>query len=98
MLNSATANAVIDHALSLGADFAELFIEKHRTSSIDTLSDHVKSVDSGIDFGIGLRIVFGGKVLYGYTNQTDADTLKRIASSLAARDQRERINQLMSFE
>jgi TldD protein len=98
MLNSATANAVIDHALSLGADFAELFIEKHRTSSIDTLSDQVKSVDSGIDFGIGLRIVFGGKVLYGYTNQTDADTLKRIASSLAARDQRERINQLMSFD
>ena len=28
MLNSQTAQSVIDHALSLGADFAELFVEK----------------------------------------------------------------------
>jgi TldD protein len=27
MLNSVTAKAVIDHALFLGADFAELFVE-----------------------------------------------------------------------
>ncbi len=98
MLNPATAQSVIDHALSLGADFAELFVEKHLTSSLNTISEKVKSVDSGIDFGIGLRIVFGGKVLYGYTNQTDADGLKRIASNLAARDQRERLNQSVAFD
>ncbi|PWQ92701.1 TldD/PmbA family protein [Leucothrix pacifica] len=98
MLNPAIAQSVIDHALSLGANFAELFIEKHRTSSIDTLSDKVKSVDSGIDFGIGLRIVFGSKVLYGYTNQTDADSLKKIASNLSSRDLRERVNEFISFD
>ena len=65
MLNPIVAQSVIDHALSLGADFAELFIEKHRTASVNTLSATVESVNSGIDFGIGLRIVFGGKVLYG---------------------------------
>ena len=54
MLNPATAQSVIDHALSLGADFAELFVEKHLTSSLNTISEKVKSVDSGIDFGIGL--------------------------------------------
>jgi len=98
MLNPAIAQSVIDHALSLGANFAELFIEKHRTSSVDTLSDKVKSVDSGIDFGIGLRIVFGSKVLYGYTNQTDADSLKKIASNLSSRDLRERVNEFISFD
>lgn len=98
MLNPATAQSVIDHALSLGANFAELFVEKHRTSSVDTLSDKVKAVDSGIDFGIGLRMVFGAKVLYGYTNQTDAQSLKRIASTLSARDLRERIIDFQSFD
>lgn len=98
MINPAIAQSVIDHALSLGANFAELFIEKHRTSSVDTLSDKVKSVDSGIDFGIGLRIVFGGKVLYGYTNQVDADSLKKIASTLSARDLRERVNEFTNFD
>ena len=98
MLNPATAHSVIDHALSLGADFAELFVEKHLTSSLNTISEKVKSVDSGIDFGIGLRIVFGGKVLYGYTNQTDAEGLKRIASNLAARDRRDRLNDGVAFD
>ncbi|PID45740.1 MAG: peptidase C69 [Proteobacteria bacterium] len=98
MLNPAIAQSVIDHALSLGANFAELFIEKHRTSSIETLSDKVKSVDSGIDFGIGLRIVFGSKVLYGYTNQTDAESLKRIASTLSARDLSQRLHDFTRFD
>ncbi|RVU86002.1 TldD/PmbA family protein [Leucothrix sargassi] len=97
MLNPVIAQSVLDHALSLGADFAELFIEKHRTASVNTLSATVESVNSGIDFGIGLRIIFGGKVLYGYTNQTDEELLKRIASNLAARDRRDRVNLLTNF-
>lgn len=98
MLNSATAQSVIDHALFLGADFAELFIERHHTSSIATLGDKVKSVDSGVDFGIGLRIVFNGKVLYGYTNQSDVEQLCAIASSLAAQDRKQRQISFAAFD
>ena len=36
MLNSDTARSVIDHALYMGADFAELFIEKSQTNNIAT--------------------------------------------------------------
>jgi len=89
MLDNNVAQQVIDHALSLGADFAEIFIERHLTSSINTLSDKVKTVNSGIDFGIGLRLFFDNKVLYGYTNNLDEEELKRIASQLAAKDRRD---------
>ncbi len=41
MLNSQTAESVIDLALSLGADFAELFVEKNETNVVGTLSDEV---------------------------------------------------------
>lgn len=98
MLNPATAQSVIDHALFLGADFAELFVEKHHTSSIATLRGQVKSVDSGVDFGIGFRIVFNGKVLYGYTNQSNAEQLKQIASTLAVRDSKARSANLEGFD
>ena len=57
MLNSQTAESVIDHALSLGADFAELFGEKNETNVVSTLSDEVQSVESGSNFGIGLRLI-----------------------------------------
>ena len=65
VLATQTAHSVIDHGLSLGADFAEIFVEKSQSSTINTLRESVQSVESGIDFGIGLRLVYGTKVLYG---------------------------------
>lgn len=91
MLNPATAQAVIDHALFLGADFAELFIEHHQSSSVELLSGDIDKVNSGIDFGIGVRLFFGHKVLYGYTNSTDEEELKRVTGLLAAKDKRDQI-------
>ncbi|MFH4679866.1 TldD/PmbA family protein [Vibrio diabolicus] len=91
MLNSATAKSVIDHALFLGADFAELFVEHHQTNTVQIASGEVDKINSGIDFGIGIRLFFGHKVLYGYTNSTDEAELKRVTSLLAAKDKREQI-------
>jgi TldD protein len=88
MLNPQSAQSVIDHGVSLGADFAELFVEQSQSNIISTLSNQVQSVESGIDFGIGIRLVYGSKVLYGYTNKPEADELKRIMSELAAKDLR----------
>ncbi|KLV05462.1 peptidase C69 [Photobacterium aquae] len=93
MLNPATAQAVIDHALFLGADFAELFVEHHQSSSLELISGDIDKINSGIDFGIGIRLFFGHKVLYGYTNSTDQEELKRVTSLLAAKDKRDQIIQ-----
>ena len=98
MLELNTAETVIDHGLSLGADFAEVFVERSLTSAVNTLSSQVQAVESGIDFGIGLRLVFGAKVLYGYTNKTAADELKRIMIELAAKDQRDPRLGLVAFD
>jgi len=89
MLKVSVARSVVDHGVFLGADFVELFVERHYTHNISTLSDKVKSVQSGIDFGIGVRLVFGTKVLYGYTNKMDKDELTRIVSALATKDRRD---------
>ena len=91
MLNPSTAKAVIDHALFLGADFAELFIEHHQSNSVQLISGEIDKINSGIDFGIGIRLFFGFKVLYRYTNSTDEEELKRVTSLLAAKDKREQI-------
>ena len=41
MLELNTAETVIDHGLSLGADFAEVFVERSLTSAVNTLSSPV---------------------------------------------------------
>ncbi len=98
MLNTSVAQAVIDHALSLGADFAELFVERSQTNLVSTLSSHVQSVQSGIDFGVGVRLVYGNKVLYGYTNKAEQAELKGIVSKLAAKDRRDPRVSLINFD
>ncbi|EHD0090551.1 TldD/PmbA family protein [Vibrio vulnificus] len=97
MLNPVTAKAVIDHALFLGADFAELFVEHHQTNNIQFNSQEVDKINSGIDFGIGIRLFFGHKVLYGFTNSTEESELKRVTSLLAAKDKRDQIAQAGSL-
>lgn len=86
MLNPLVAQSVIDHALFLGADFAEIFIEHHHSGRVELLSGDVDKVITGIDFGIGVRLFFARKVFYGYTNRCDEKQLKKIVSLLCARD------------
>jgi len=97
MLKSETAQAVIDHALFRGADFAELYVERHRSSQIELLSSHVDGINTGIDFGIGVRLFVDDRILYGYTNRTDREELLRITSLLLARDRRDAITQAVPF-
>lgn len=97
MLNPNTAQAVIDHALFLGADFAELFVERHHSGSVELLSGEVDKVNSGIDFGIGIRLFFRHKVLYGYTNSQDAEKLRQVTTLLCAKDKREQLAQVQAL-
>ena len=98
MLGIQVANSVIDYALSLGADFAELFVEQNHVNTISTLSTEVQAVRSGIDFGIGIRLVYGFKVLYGYTNKMEVSELKRIVKELATKDRRDPSTQTTNFD
>ena len=98
MLNSDSARSAIDHAVHLGADFADLFVERNQVSDVSTLSGQVQDIGSGIEFGIGVRLVYGSKVLYGFTNRTDAEELKRIVSDLAARDRRDPASTARAFD
>jgi predicted Zn-dependent protease len=82
MLESKIADSVVDHALSLGADFAELFVDRNQVNNIATLSNEVQSVQSGIDFGIGIRLVYGYKVLYGYTNKSSLSTTENTRNTI----------------
>lgn len=83
LLPPQTAREVIDHGLFLGADFVDLFVEKAQRQRISILSSKVEDISGGLDFGVGVRLVFGHQVLYGYTNSTDKEELKRIATQLA---------------
>ncbi|MBT6326096.1 MAG: TldD/PmbA family protein [Bdellovibrionales bacterium] len=84
MLNLNIASSVLQEATSLGATFADIFVEKNQSSTLSILGQKVHEANSGIDFGIGIRLVFGTNVVYGYTNSIQEDELIRITRLLSA--------------
>ena len=98
MLDSRVARSVLDDAIALGADFAEVFVERNQVNNIATLSSQVRDIASGIDFGIGVRLVYGTKVLYGFTNRTEGEELRRIVAELAAKDRRDPASTTRAFD
>ena len=88
MLSTQTAQKVIDCALSQSASFIDLFIEKNQALSVVLKSKNVDQISDGIDFGIGIRVIFGTKALYGYTNSSELDELIRITNLLCALDRK----------
>jgi len=83
VLDTAIANKVIDESLSLGADFVDIFVEKNQQQIIKFASNIVEENLSGIDFGIGLRLIYGENSVYAYTNMAELDELIRLARLLS---------------
>ncbi|MCX7127851.1 TldD/PmbA family protein [Aeromonas sp.] len=98
LLAPAIARDVLDHALALGADFAELFVERKRRSQLSLLSSQIENISGGLDFGIGVRLCYGYKVLYGYTNLASRDELLRIVTLLTAKDRRDPVVTATAFD
>lgn len=84
LLNSQIASKVIDKGLELGADFVDLFVEKTELQSVNYKGQKVDQVQSGINSGIGLRLVYGNQSLYAHSNSLEEATLLDIISKLAA--------------
>lgn len=83
LLQKEIAHDVIAYAISLGADFCELFIEKTSLQSIVYNSKKIKDINSGIDSGIGVRLIYGHMALYAYSNSTKKSDLMDMVKKLA---------------
>ena len=83
MLDKVVAQDILFEALSLGADFCDVFVEKSEVSSLSFNTSKIKDIKSGVDFGIGVRLIFGTKALYGYTNSVSRDELIKLTRTLA---------------
>lgn len=83
LLQKEIAHDVIAYAIGLGADFCELFIEKTSVQNIVYNSKKIKDISSGIDSGIGVRLIYGQMALYAFSNSTKKEDLLDMVKKLA---------------
>lgn len=82
-MDTTCAALIFEAGQSAGADFVEIFEEESRASHL-TLKDRViENAGAGTEYGIGVRLLFGTEVVYGYTSDDSTDALVRLVKALA---------------
>ncbi len=99
MLDKKVAEDIIATGMEKGANFVDIFVENNIGTAISFGDSQVRDIRTGTDFGIGIRVVFGNKALYGYTNQMNREELLRITNLLCSQDAKQATSghQVLSF-
>ncbi len=74
---------IIKKALSRGGDYADIYIEHSRPLLIQLEDGKIEKLSSGLDSGVGIRVVFGEKSAYAYSNDFSSDSLFNMAESVS---------------
>ena len=75
-------SAVLKKALSNGGDFADVFIEKSFPLTIICEDNRIDKIYSGREWGAGVRLVFGQRTAYAYTNEITTESLLELAGAV----------------
>ncbi|MGH2661370.1 MAG: TldD/PmbA family protein [Actinomycetota bacterium] len=84
MLDEALVRDVLQIALASGGRFAEIFAEERRSTSIRLDDRRVEELTTGLDRGVGVRVIAGETTAYAYSNRLDAAPLREAARAAAA--------------
>jgi TldD protein len=82
-MNELVASRVIEAGMDTKADFVELFVEESRVSSVNFVDRKIETANAGIEFGIGIRLLFGTEVLYASTSLEEEAHLIDLVRQLA---------------
>jgi len=70
-------------ALSQGGEWSELFWERSDSTVIRSQARRIEELSSGIDEGAGLRVLVGGRTVYGFTNNLTPEGFLELARQVA---------------
>ncbi len=76
-------SGILKKSMSTGADYGDIFIENQRPLTIQLEDDKIEKISSGVDAGIGVRVIFGDKSAYAYSNDFSEDSLFDIAETVS---------------
>lgn len=83
MLSKRELKEILKLCLSTGADFGELFFEKTIGNNYELTKGKITKASTTYIHGVGIRILNGREEVYGYTNNTDYESVSKLAKKLA---------------
>jgi TldD protein len=83
MIRKFNLTRILKTALKRGGSFAEIFFEQSQPTSIVCEDDKIEKVITGIDAGVGIRVIHNNKTSYAYTNHINEKALLELAESVS---------------
>lgn len=83
---------ILNAALATGAEFAEIFLEQKENTSISCEDGKIEKINTGIDLGMGIRVIAGESSSYVCSNDVSLQNglqMARLAGQVA-RENRQR--------
>jgi TldD protein len=74
---------LLSAALARGGDFADLYFEHHRSSSLFLEEGILRTASAGVGCGLGVRVVSGERTGYAYTDDLSWSAMLRAAQTAA---------------
>ncbi len=84
MLEKRLIEDILGIAVSTGADFAEVYCELTRNSSIRLLDGRIETISDTTVSGVGIRAFLGTRTVYGSTSDISRKGLEKCAGAVAA--------------
>ncbi|MBN3490026.1 TldD/PmbA family protein [Acholeplasma equirhinis] len=82
MLSKSELQELLQLGLETGADFSEIFLEDTYTGNIRVNNGDVIGVGMGNVHGVGVRLLQGIDEVYGYSNDTSYESVKKLMLNL----------------
>lgn len=83
MIDDEILKKALKAALSRGGDYADIYMEQRKSTSIQLEDDRIEKVVSGAGAGIGMRLIFDRKTAYAYSNDFSERSLQDMASTIS---------------
>jgi len=75
--------AALRKILSRGGEHADIFVEQRKGTFLQREEGRIEKLVSGVDRGVGMRLISGGKTAYGFGNDLSPHALIDLAATLS---------------
>ncbi len=83
MLDKELLLKVLKKTISHGGEYAEIFVEYKKPLSIQLEDRKIERVITGVDYGLGIRLIYNSRIAYAYSNDLSQESLLRAASEVS---------------
>jgi TldD protein len=82
MLDNELLLRILKRTLSSGGEYADVFVEHRRSTSIQLEDDKIEKLFSGVDSGVGVRLILNRKTAYTFSNDMSGKALLELVNNL----------------